>query len=286
VSGPVFLLFYLGLTLAANFLFRSLTRAHEAAKPARFMEIAKDPYLVAYLRDGRQAAVYLAVFSLVDRGLLKQKDSAVRRTRDDVLSYARRPIEQAVLSNCVEWTEVSAIEKLAGVEAACLQIEKDLGTRSLLADSQVFSERFPGFVVMLGSLVGVALARIFWALANGRHNIAFLVILAVIGSIALTYAWRRRRTGLGDVALDRLKVLFANLKVRAGKLVPGGKNNDAVLTAAVFGMAALPAASFPYLQSLFPKPKSGDSSDSGSDSGSSDGGGGCGGGGCGGGCGG
>ena len=105
------------------------------------------------------------------------------------------------------------------------------------------------------------------------------VILAIAGCLALILAWRRRRTALGDVALVRLNSLFAGLKNRAADLSPGGQSHDAVLTAALYGFTALPSERFPYLDRVFPKPKSsGDSS--GGDSGSSDGGG------CGGGCGG
>jgi uncharacterized membrane protein YgcG len=138
------------------------------------------------------------------------------------------------------------------------------------------------FLGLLALLIGVAAVRIASAFAQGRHNVGLLVVLALIAGVMLAAGWRRRLTGLGDAALDRLKVLFAKLKTRAGALAPGGANHDAALAAAVFGFSVLPAGSFPFIERLFPKPKS--SSDSGGDGGSD--GGGCGGGGCGGGCGG
>jgi uncharacterized protein (TIGR04222 family) len=283
VSGPAFLVLYLFLAVAVNLWLRYDQRQREVAKPARFMEIAQDPCLVAYLRDGTKAAAHLAVFSLIDRGLLEETGGAVRRARADADSFVRRPIEKAVLSRCTGWTDVAALETSSGVMAACQSYQRELQKQQLLADASIFAERFYPFLASFAVLVGVAVARALWAVSHGRHNIGFLLVLALIGGIALVIAWRRRRTGLGDAALERLKVLFANLKRRATSLVPGGQSNDAVLTAALFGMAALPADSFPYLERLFPKPKSsGDGG--GGDSGSSDSGGGCGGGcgGCGG----
>ena len=282
MSGPVFLVIYVLLAIAVNVWLRYDQRQREVAKPARFMEIAQDPYQVAYLRDGIGEAVRLAVFSLLDRGLLEEADGAVRRVRGDADSLARRPIEKAVLLGCKEWAEVSVIQAQRGVSAACQVYQRALEQQDLLADARTFTSRFLPFVAALALLLGVAVARALWAVSHGRHNIGFLIILAIIGAIALVIAWRQRRTGLGDAALDRLNVLFANLKRRTSDLVPGGQSNDAVLTAALFGMAALPASSFPYIERLFPKPKS--SGDGGGDSGSSDGGGGCGGGcgGCGG----
>lgn len=285
MSGPAFLLVYGLFALAVNIWFRHRLRVREAAIPARFMDIAQDPYQVAYLRNGAQAAIHLTVFSLVDRGLLAETGTTVRRARSDALSFARRPIEKDVLSCCTDWTEVKAVENNPAVGAACQAYRTALAEQHLLADARVFSQRFLLFTGTIAALAGVALARIFWALTHGRHNIGLLIVLALVGGIALAIGWRRRRTGLGDAAIDRLTGLFANLKRRAGTLKSGGRSHDAVLTAALFGMAALPPGSFPYLQRLFPKPKSSDDGGSG-DGGSSDGGGGCGGGGCGGGCGG
>jgi uncharacterized protein (TIGR04222 family) len=284
VSGPVFLLVYAALAIAVNLWLRHDQRQREVAQPARFMEIAQDPYLVACLRDGAKAAVHLAVFSLIDRGLLEEAGGSVRRARADAESFARRPIEKAVLSCCTGWQEVAAVETKPGVTAACLAYQRELQKQQLLADADTFARRFYPFAATFALLIGVALARVMWAFAHGRHNIGFLLALALIGGIALLVVWRRRRTGLGDAALDRLKVLFANLKRRSADLVPGGESNDAVLTAALFGMAALPADNFPYVQRVFPQPKSSGDGGGGDGGSSSDSGGGCGGGcgGCGG----
>ncbi len=283
MSGPAFLVIYLFLAIAVNVWLRYDQRQREVAKPARFMEIAQDPYQVAYLRDGIGEAVRLAVFSLLDRGLLEEAGGAVRRVRSDGDSLARRPIEKAVLLGCTQWAEFSAIQGQLGVAAACKGYQSTLEQQELLADTRTFTARFFPFVAAFSLLIGVAVARALWAVGHGRHNIGFLIILAIVGGIALVVVWRRRRTALGDAALDRLNVLFANLKRRANDLVPGGQSNDAVLTAALFGFAALPVGSFPYLERVFPKQKSTGDSSSGGDS-SSDGGGGCGGGcgGCGG----
>jgi uncharacterized protein (TIGR04222 family) len=282
VSGPQFLLVYAALAIAANLWLRRFLRQREAAKPARFLEFAQDPYLVAYLRDGAGEATRLAVFSLIDRGLLEEAGGQVRRARADAESIARRPIEKAVLSSCAIWTQVADVAASSDVQAACMAYRAELGKHSLLADAQVYAERFYPFAATLALVLGVAVARILWALAQGRHNIAFLIIMALACGIALTMSWRRRRTGLGDAALNRLQVLFANLKRNSATLLPGGQSNDAVLTAAFFGIAALPSDRFPYLERVFPKPQS--SGDGGGGDGGGSGGGGCGGGcgGCGG----
>jgi uncharacterized protein (TIGR04222 family) len=285
VSGPAFLLVYAVLATLANLWLRQHLRRREAAKPARFLEFAQDPYLVAYLREGAEESTRLAIFSLIDRGLLEEAGGAVRSARADAEALARRPIEKAVLSCCSEWTRLDRIEGSDGVLAACRSYRDELGAHALLANDQVYAERFKPYLATLAVVLGVALVRIWWALAQGRHNIGFLIVMAIAGAIGLAIAFRRRRTGLGDAAIARLKVLFANLKRNSSALLPGGENNDAVLTAACFGMVALPADRFPYLDRVFPKPQSSGGDGGGGDSGSSggnSGSGGCGGGGCGG----
>lgn len=284
MSGPAFLLIYAALAAAANLWLRARFRSREAEIPARFMEIAQDPYQVAYLRQGARAAVQVAVFSLVDRNLLEATGNTVRRARADAASFARRPIEQAVLFCCESPKTVAAIENQIRVATACDGYESALVQRHLLADAQVFSQRFTMFGATFALLLGIAVARIYWAFAHGRSNVVFLIMLTLVGCGALAAAWRLRRTGLGDAALERFNVLFADLTRRAGELAPGGEGHEAALTAALFGFAALPTATYPYLQHLFPKPQSGGDGDGGGDSGGSSGG--CGGGGGCGGCGG
>lgn len=252
MSGPFFLLVYAALALAVNLWLRHDQRQREVAKPARFMEIAQDPYLVACLREGPKAAVHLAVFSLLDRGLLEEANGSLRRARADADAFARRPIEKAVLSRCSGWAEVAVLETSLGVMAACQACQRELQKQQLLADAGIFSERFYPFAASLALLTGIAIARAWWAVAHGHYNLGFLALVALIGGIALIAAWRRRRTGLGDAALERLKVLFAKLKRNSSDLVPGGESNEAVLTAALFGMMVLPEDSFPYMQRVFP----------------------------------
>ena len=283
MSGPLFLLVYLLLAITVNVWLRRDQKQRELARPARFMEVAKDPYQIAYLRSGQDEAVRLCVFSLLDRGLLEEAGGTIQRTRSDADAVARRPLEKAVLLGCPTWTKLESLQRARGVVAACQSYRLALEKQELLAGPQTRSERFWPFACAFTLLAGISIIRILWAFAHGRHNIAFLVILTIAGSIALMAAWQKRRSALGDAALERLNSLFAKLKSRAADLVPGGQDHDAVLAAALFGLAILPSEQFPYINRVFPQPTtSGDSSgdSGGGDSGSSDGGG------CGGGCGG
>jgi uncharacterized membrane protein YgcG len=137
-------------------------------------------------------------------------------------------------------------------------------------------------VIALGFTLGVAAWRIVYALSKGRTNVGFLVVLAIVCTVALVIAYRKRLTALGVDTLRGLERLYAGAKQRIATSLGSRDSFDASLIAAVFGLAALSTADFPYLARVFPPPKPSQSgSDGGSSCGSS-----CGGGGCGGGCGG
>lgn len=283
MSGPLFLLVYAALGIAAIVWLLRHTRAREAEQPARFLEFAQDPYQVAYLRAGSGAAARLAMFALLDRGLLEEAGGRLRRARNDAGEFVRRPIEHAVLACCADWQKTSAVERDTGVQRACQGFHAALAGAALLAGEATYAARLKPCLAAAAVLLGVAVARIGWALAHGRHNVGFLIVFAAIGVAALIGVWRRRRSGLGDAALERLERLFAGLKLRADQLLPGGQSHEAALAAALFGFGVLPAERFPYVRRLFRGNDAG-GGDGGCDAGDSSDGGGCGGGcgGCGG----
>ncbi len=290
MSSPQFLAAYLILILAANFYLRWRIRQQEVGGAVYRLDSSADPYKIALLRGGVEEALRVTLFSLVDRGLLVEQNGLLSRGRPDAEDFVRRPLERAVLTCFAQPAAPQSAKADTAVKAALRECENELKRANLLANEETFEARFKSFGVMLGLVTGVGAWRALYALQHGRHNIGFLVLLGLIGCIALVLAYRRRRTGRGDAALERLQTLFASLKRRAAKITPGGASQEAVVLAAVFGLAALPAAHFPFIERLFPKPQGagGDGGSSGScdsDNSSCDGGG-CGGGGCGGGCGG
>jgi uncharacterized protein (TIGR04222 family) len=126
----------------------------------------------------------------------------------------------------------------------------------------------------------VAVVKLYVAASRGRHNVGFLVFLAVSAPFLLYPAANPHRTARGDALMADLKTLFAALKDRASSLRRGGATAEAAMLAAVFGVAALPEEQWYYVREMYPKAQS--ASNCGSSCGSSCGSG-CGGGGGGGG---
>jgi uncharacterized protein (TIGR04222 family) len=289
LPGPQFLLVYLVFGVLVNLAVRRLFRGapDDLTTIARARQALDDPYRLACLRGGPAEAIRVAVFSLLDRGLLLWQDGRLV-ARDDARGFVRRPLEQSIVVAAARGTEVQALMEASGPRYAANAYRNELAAQGLVVDRESRGERNPVFWGGLALLGGVALLKIVLAMQRGKANIGFLLILAVVLSIGLVLAYLAPATGLGRRMLADQRTLFGGLKARAKQLVAGGASNDATWLAAAFGLSALPAGIFPELRKVFPKSGSdGSSGDGGGGSSCGSGGGsGCGGGGGCGGCGG
>jgi uncharacterized protein (TIGR04222 family) len=282
LTGFGFLGFYLLLAAAVIWGLRAWIRQLETAgAPPR--QNMTDPYLIAFLRAGENEALRVATVALLDRGLLTADGETLTTRNGNAIGVVQRPIEKAILQRYRTPGEGHDIFKDSGARSACESYARVLRNQQMIADGSAYAKRFLPVMIALGCLVAVTWTKISIAFSQGRHNVGFLVVLTLAFGIAALWVWRRRRTARGDEMLADLRSLFARLKGRAKSLRAGGQTNEAALLAAVFGLAALPAANFPFMEKLYPA-KSSDGSSCGSSScgsGSSCSGG-CGGGGCGG----
>ena len=289
LTGFSFLGFYVLLGMAVILGLRTWIRHLETADSPPTQNMT-DPYLIAHLRAGENEALRVATVALLDRGLLVADGEKLLTKNSKAFGVVQRPIEKSILQHYNSPGEGHEIFKDSGAKRACDGYEKVLKDQRMIADGSTYTKRFLPVAVALAVLVAVTWTKISIAFSVGRHNVGFLVILTILFSIIAFVFWFRRRTARGDAMLTDLRSLFARLKGRAKSLRAGGQTNEAALLAAVFGLSALPAASFPFMEKLYPAKSrdgsscgssSSDSSSSSCSSGSSCGGG-CGGGGCGG----
>jgi uncharacterized protein (TIGR04222 family) len=283
LTGPQFLLFYALLGVLVNVWLRRHVRGPDPDRYVSLTSLTADPYRIAYLRNGVEAASRLAVVTLIDRGLLRIQGGQIRTVDADAPGLVRRPIEREVLRLAVPGCAASAIESAGSIRRACDVYEEELARRELIENEAGRQTRRRAVMVAVLVLAGVAVFKLAIAAARGRPNVLFLIVLSAIFVIASLVVLRRNRTGLGDKALENLATLFARLKRQAGNLRPGGLTNEAMLLAAVFGIHALPVAAFAFVDEVYPRRQSGSDGGGGDGGGSSGDGGGSGCGGCGGG---
>jgi uncharacterized protein (TIGR04222 family) len=287
LPGPQFLVLYLILGVLVTIGLALFRISQESGTAARVT--LSDPYLIAYLRGGANEALRVATVSLLDRGLLSVKGAKLVTDKESGIDLVRAPIEKALLKTFKTADAATAIFGESSLEAVCLPYEQTLVQMGLMPNETIKAAREKRFFIGLVVLGGVALIKILIALNRGRHNIGFLILLAIGFAFVCYKVSFPPRTRQGDALLADLKTLFASLQSRASGLRSGGATDELVLLAAVFGLGALSTTKFPYdIRALYPRAVSSSSSTCGTSCGSSCGGSsGCGGGGgCGGGCGG
>jgi uncharacterized protein (TIGR04222 family) len=258
LPGPDFLVFYALFALVTLGLLYVARAAGESGAPPRID--TGDPYLIAYLRGGRHAALRVATIALIDRGLLVA--DVVTRTvvAPAQLTKPQHPIEQALVRHFEQSHLATTVFGNDELTAACAEYERRLTALGLVPDEARRSARRRLLVAALGVLIGLSVTKIAVALARGRSNVLFLVLLTLVAGVLAAWVATPRLTSRGHALLADLRRLFARLRARAPSVSRGGASADVALLAAVFGVAALPRPAFAYARLLYPKAKSGGSS--------------------------
>jgi len=282
LRGPQFLVFYLilgTLVLVLLFMLRRLTDPVGSVKVDM-----SNPYLIAFLRGGKNEVLRVATISLVHRKLLQVSDTLVSITSPRVADSVRIPVERQLLLYFANTSEGVSAFSDPGCSFAAESYSESLQELGLLPNDSIRTRRLQVLGLALGLLLGVAVIKIVVALSRGRTNVGFLILLAAIFGFAAARVACPRLTVRGRAILNDLRFLFGPLNSRPSTSLG---YNDVALLAAVFGINAVPLVVFAYARTLYPKAaaSSGSSCGAGCGSAGGDSGSGCGGS-CGGGCGG
>jgi uncharacterized protein (TIGR04222 family) len=280
LRGPEFLTLYLALSFFVILAVWFHRRRAESG-PAPKLEL-HDPYLIAYLRGGENEALRLGVVTLVDRGLLKVRDTELVRAEFATEADARNPLELELLKKFRTNEAAASVFKDAGLKSACNPYKLKLQQAGLLPDSDVQSDRWQRFGLAALVLGGLALGKIVIGVSRDRP-VVLLVILAAVSLVALAVASFPRLTARGRAMMADIKTMYAGLRDRGTQLRRGNATPEMMMCVAIFGIAALTPTEYAFARTLFPQASSSSCGSSCGASGSSCGsGGGCGGGGCGG----
>jgi len=281
LPGPQFLAFYVVFAVAVIAGLYLLRRQHESG-PLPLADLT-DPLLFACLRGGPKEVVRVATLGLIDRGVLEDTGAGVQRARTAKPEFVRRRVEKEVLSFFEHPTAIDSILNHSAAErVAAEEYETQLRGFRLVPDDEMLKTRFLLLIIALIAVVGVGGIKLMVAFAAGRSNVLFLIFLMIVALIALIKIRSPYRTALGDSYLASIRSMFSGLHERGASIQPGSGSRELLWLTALFGVAALPAAAFPLVPRLWPKPQSGSSSGCGSSCGGGGSGCGGGGGGCGG----
>jgi uncharacterized protein (TIGR04222 family) len=282
-TGPEFLVFYLVVTTITFLIVKLRIDKHEMPRVMPKI-VLEDPYEIAMLREGEDEALNIAAFSLIDRGLISLFGSQLQTKNKESIEHARRDIEKAILKKYLTPGKIADIQGDPNLHLACFAYRLSLQDHKLVPTPMDYALRRK-WTLLSGILVGgLGAAKLLVALSRGYTNVEFLLVIMGVFFYLLYKVYQNEKTALGERIIQDLKVLFHGLQYRNTWIKAGGKTNEAALLAAVFGIGALYAKNFPYLDKLFPKPPSSSgcsssncSSSSSCSSGCGGGGGGCGG---------
>lgn len=282
LTGPSFLLYYF-CTSVAVILALWLSRRSAESGPAPKLNLS-DPYLIAYLRGGANEVMRIAVVSLVERKLLIPMETKLRRHDRATFDSTRIPIEYEILKKFGSPAEASSIFKDDRLKEVCQPYKTALEQAGLLPDQKIKQDRWMRYAIAAFVLGGLSFMKVSIGLSRNRP-VLFLVCLSIAAVIAASFVAFPRLTARGKEMLADVQTIYSGLKDHPRGFTGGGATANAMMLAAVFGVAALAPTEYAYARTLFPQASSGgcgSSCGSSCSSGGDGGGGGCGGGGCGG----
>lgn len=282
LRGPEFLVFYafLGAAVLAAIALRRWLFEPQAPVSERLT----DPTSIAYLRAGSKEVLRLTILSMIERGLLESNGPKLESKT--VRDHRELPaLERLVLDKFARQGEASAVFSDASLERECKRVRESLEVSGLVPDASQRALRWWSTCAGIAVLAIVASIKIQVALARGRTNVLFLIVLAIAFTIGAVLLARLPRTPRGSAMIRDLRALLEQARRR---YLDPSSSAELALVAATFGVAGLPdSIQASRAQQLFPKGSSSSSgcgaswgTGCGSSCGSS-----CGGG-CGGGCGG
>ena len=247
-TGPVFLVFYACYGAAIS-LGLYLLRAGEPQTPDA--AVPTDPQTIAYLRGGTEEALRTTAVTLLEQGaLLLGPNDTLHTDPNHTLPRGASAIDRLV---CEHFRTEGPTGSLFKNESLALRVEaharRPLEDAGLIPDETLRKARWGrliGALAMLGTLAAVKIAL---ALHRGHTNVGFLLVETVVFGLIACRLTIRHRTPAGDRALDYLKHTFEDVRHRT-KPLEHPDPQDIAIVAAVFGLAALPAASYANVEDL------------------------------------
>ncbi len=253
LSGLEFLLFYLILCTIVIVALVHLRRAAESGGTPKIN--LSDPYLIAYLRGGKNETLRIATLSLIDRNLLTVNNQTVQTAENVSIDIASVPLEQSMLKIFAKGYSATSIYTSPTLDEACRSYEHRLKQDGLLPDDKTKEKRRNRLIYASIIMLGVGVARIVQSLATGHFNLLYLILMMIVAVLIARAYHSPRLTQRGKNFLEDIQTLYAHLKY--AKLNPqrGSASTDQMmLGAAVFGIGALTLAStFDHAQTLFPR---------------------------------
>ena len=269
MPGPSYLLVYGILVLITIVIVRIRTRRLD---PSLELDPPTVPgrlsaHQIAHLRGGAPRVLAVVLYDLCRRGYLQilragERGPMVGRSEGvgqlGLLSDFERAVfgEIKIPRPVVELRKDGRLAVLT--EQYCAKLEEPLEDDLLLMPRQCQTEALGVGWAAAVCLLILAIYKVLVALAKGRQNVGFLIVLGIAGAIAVMVAARLPRlTRQGKAYLDRLCLAFENWPARIASSPDAAADPAAVMAIALLGLPALAGTTLQAAwQELMPKAES------------------------------
>ena len=248
LSGPEFLLIYavVGVAVLAALGGTRMLREGEPLKVR-----LTDPYLIGCLRGGVPEALRLVVVSLVDRGLLERTGTKLWAP-PGAPERVVHPLERAVLERFRRTSDATEIFADGGLAAAAAPLRETLERHGLLPDAALRAERWGRLLLALAVLHrrrrhqghGGPRTRPYQRDLPDPAGDGLLrdgVRRGACASAPSAVRWRSRTCATCSTGCALARCSWRR-----------GRADEALLLAAVFGLAVLPTP-WAYAREFFPR---------------------------------
>jgi uncharacterized protein (TIGR04222 family) len=258
-------------------------------QPVPSIDPSADPYEIAYLQAGEKEVAVTALFTLLQQGYLVPSEKGRVGPGEKVpdLSYDLVAIEKMIYEHCQTPQPAGQLLFSAQLQSR-LASQCEIYRQQLIRKGMLMPDsdgQMAWYKVLAGTMMMEMplIYKLMVALAKGKTNVIFLMLMLFVGPIALFAICKpERMTSLGRRYLAQFK---KELLSKKHQLADAPAHSEAVLMVALFGAGVLAGTSYDFFKDLFPRSTSGGSCSSGSSCSSSSCGSSCsscGGGGCGG----
>jgi len=212
-----------------------------------------DPYQIAYLNGGPEGAIRIALFSLVQAGLLTAVAGRVKVAKPGAAQLCSNDLERTIINMVGEGLAVATVVTDPAIVRGTQSFRAALIGEHLLADNELRASNRTLTLIVGGMVAGFALLGFIIQVARGAEDAGMLLgalvaVAAVFGGLSAVVP---RLTPRGTHALTGLRQRFQ--KTADSKSSQGGP--ESLIIAGLFGFTALPVAEQPLARVIFFKGK-------------------------------
>ena len=252
LNGEDFLYFYTFFGFISLILYHILRFLYESGRVNKLQ--LDDPYLIAYLRGGKNETLRILTISLVEKNILVYKNDELEVKKNSSNTEDLSTFERDVVNYFLYSKKANSIFTESSFEKHFEYYRHFLEINHLLPDNTIFYYRRISFLFLFGGIIILGALRIYFSIINSHYNLIYLLI--IMGSLIfffikysfprLTIKGKKFLTNLQKIVKKELSSIpYSKKRVNL-------EHEHSLYMAALLGSSFITANYF-YTNQLYPK---------------------------------